>query len=105
MAAMIASANAMCKATANRPSAVYAQPRIQGSMRPVVARFSGARKALTVASAVKFDYDTKVFKKELMKFADTEEYIYRCVRGVLSMRHAARGCAGIRPNAPDALLL
>jgi len=30
-----------------------------------------------VAASVKFDYDTKVFKKELVKFADTEEYIYR----------------------------
>jgi hypothetical protein len=35
-----------------------------------------------VMNAVKFNYDTKVFEKELVKFADTEEYIYRCV-----MRH------------------
>lgn len=33
--------------------------------------------AMKVSAAVKFDYDTKVFKKELVKFADTEEYIYR----------------------------
>ena len=38
------------------------------------------RRAVVVTNAVKFDYDTKVFKKELVKFADTEEYIYRCVR-------------------------
>lgn len=31
----------------------------------------------SVYAAVKYDYDTKVFKKELVKFADTEEFIYR----------------------------
>eukprot|EP00889_Picochlorum_renovo_P005945 jgi/Picre1/32975/NNA_008302.t1 len=30
-----------------------------------------------VSAVVQFDYDTKVFKKELVQFADTEEYIYR----------------------------
>ena len=30
-----------------------------------------------VAAAVQYDYNTKVFQKELVKFADTEEYIYR----------------------------
>jgi len=43
----------------------------------------GSRNAgFQVMNAVKFNYDTKVFEKELVKFADTEEYIYRCV-----MRH------------------
>jgi phosphoenolpyruvate carboxylase len=40
------------------------------------------RLSVRVAAAVKFDYDTKVFKKELVKFADTEEYIYRWVHNV-----------------------
>lgn len=35
------------------------------------------RLSVRVAASVKFDYDTKVFQKELVKFADTEEYIYR----------------------------
>lgn len=47
----------------------------RASVSPVVTR-----RAVVVTNAVKFDYDTKVFKKELVKFADTEEYIYRCVR-------------------------
>ena len=38
--------------------------------------------SVRVAASVKFDYDTKVFKKELVKFADTEEYIYRWVHNV-----------------------
>jgi hypothetical protein len=29
------------------------------------------------AAAVKFEYDTKVFPRELVKFADSQEYIYR----------------------------
>lgn len=37
------------------------------------------RLSVRVAASVKFDYDTKVFQKELVKFADTEEYIYRWV--------------------------
>ncbi len=41
-------------------------------------RISVARRAVRVCTnAVKFDYDTKVFQKELVKFAETEEYIYR----------------------------
>ena len=49
------------------------------ALRAVAARVgrSSGRSALKVAAAVQFDYDTKVFKKELVKFADTEEYIYR----------------------------
>lgn len=77
MAAMSATISACFTAPATGPAARSAQPRFQASLRPVVARTSGARRALTVLSAVKFDYNTKVFKKELMKFADTEEYIYR----------------------------
>lgn len=37
------------------------------------------RMSVRVSASVKFDYDTKVFQKELVKFADTEEYIYRWV--------------------------
>lgn len=33
---------------------------------------------LKLNAAVKYDYTTNVFEKELVKFADTEEYIYRC---------------------------
>lgn len=48
------------------------------AMRPriVVQR---QRLASKIAASVQYDYDTKVFKKELVKFADTEEYIYRWV--------------------------
>ena len=51
-----------------------------------LARFNAAparglraagRRALQVVDSVQFDYPTKVFQKELVKFADTEEYIYR----------------------------
>ena len=45
-----------------------------------------SRRALVVSNAVKFDYDTKVFQKELVKFADTEEYIYRSVLQFLHVR-------------------
>lgn len=48
---------------------------IRAQRRPI----NSARKSLRVHAAVKFDYDTKVFKKELVKFADTEEYIIRYV--------------------------
>jgi hypothetical protein len=51
------------------------------------------RLSVRVAASVKFDYDTKVFQKELVKFADTEEYIYRWVHNVagnflLSLSHS-----------------
>jgi len=46
---------------------------------PVVAPRSSRKSGVRVAAAVQFDYDTKIFKKELVKFADTEEYIYRRV--------------------------
>lgn len=45
-----------------------------GPQRGAVA---GRQLVVNVANAVKFNYDTKVFQKELVKFADTEEYIYR----------------------------
>lgn len=50
------------------------------ALRAVPVRFgrNSRKTALQVSAAVQFDYDTKVFKKELVKFADTEEYIYRC---------------------------
>jgi hypothetical protein len=49
-------------------------------LRAVPVRVTRATRlaGMRVAAAVKFDYDTKVFKKELVKFADTEEFIYRC---------------------------
>jgi len=62
-------------------SAGIQAPRLGSAnvVRAVPARGFRASRSLgmQVASAVKFDYDTKVFKKELVKFADTEEYIYR----------------------------
>lgn len=45
---------------------------------PVKAvRPTQGRRALRVAAAVAHDFNTKVFQKELAKFADTEEYIVR----------------------------
>jgi len=62
-------------------SAAIQAPRLGSAnvVRAVPARGfrAGRNLGLQVASAVQFDYDTKVFKKELVKFADTEEYIYR----------------------------
>ena len=64
----------------SKPGALVAQ-RLSSvtSLRALPVRpCRGARSlALKTTAAVKFDYDTKVFKKELVKFADTEEYIYR----------------------------
>ncbi len=43
-----------------------------------VARVGGARRsAVRVSAAVHLDFNTKVFPKELAKFADSEEYIVR----------------------------
>ena len=57
-------------------------------------RIAVARRAVRVCTnAVKFDYDTKVFKKELVKFADTEEYIYRS-----GLRTVSHGTGQISPN-------
>ncbi|GAB4814450.1 hypothetical protein N2152v2_001496 [Parachlorella kessleri] len=41
--------------------------------------FTASRRApaMPAMAAVQYDYDTKVFQKELVKFADTEEYIIR----------------------------
>lgn len=65
------------------PSAVIrGQPLSMGKNMAVVRpRFAAQsrRMCARVSAVVQFDYDTKVFKKELVQFADTEEYIYRCV--------------------------
>lgn len=46
--------------------------------RTVMMPLRATRKSrMHVAAAVQYDYNTKVFQKELVKFADTEEYIYR----------------------------
>lgn len=63
-------------AMAVRPAA-----RVVPAARAVAAPARAARRvSKTAAQAVKFEYDTKVFPRELVKFANTEEYIYRCVR-------------------------
>ncbi|KAI8102051.1 hypothetical protein M9434_007110 [Picochlorum sp. BPE23] len=63
------------------PSAVIrGQPLSMGKNMAVVRpRFAAQsrRMCARVSAVVQFDYDTKVFKKELVQFADTEEYIYR----------------------------
>jgi len=61
------------------PSAVIRGQSLSSKTLAVVRpRFvSQSRKLCKVQASVKFDYDTKVFQKELVKFADTEEYIYR----------------------------
>mmetsp|Transcript_25254 Transcript_25254/g.63638 ORF Transcript_25254/g.63638 Transcript_25254/m.63638 type:complete len:445 (-) Transcript_25254:661-1995(-) len=45
--------------------------------RPGLRRAAGRTARLAALAAVKIDFDTKVFEKELTKFADTEEYIVR----------------------------
>jgi hypothetical protein len=70
-------------AQTGRTSVLHAAPRCGAGnvlrAGPVRGLKAGRQLAVKVANAVKFDYDTKVFKKELVKFADTEEYIYRHV--------------------------
>lgn len=72
---------AMASMTMASLSAAIQAPRLGSGnvVRAVPARGSraGRNLGMQVAAAVQFDYDTKVFKKELVKFADTEEYIYR----------------------------
>jgi hypothetical protein len=71
----------MASVTMASLSAAIQAPRLGSAniVRAVPARGSraGRNLGMQVAAAVQFDYDTKVFKKELVKFADTEEYIYR----------------------------
>jgi ketol-acid reductoisomerase len=59
---------AICAAPAARLGARRAQ-------RPQTARRAMLRVA--ASAAVKYDYDNKVFEKELVEFADTKEYIIR----------------------------
>ena len=74
--------------TMTSPCAALQAPRLgsANALRAIPVRGIRASRSLStqVAAAVQFDYDTKVFKKELVKFADTEEYIYRCDRGQCS---------------------
>jgi len=67
--------------------APVASIRSASQRRASVSPVGITRRAVVVTNAVKFDYDTKVFQKELVKFADTEEYIYRC-----EFSACARGC-------------
>jgi hypothetical protein len=63
------------------------QLRAQAPMR---SSRVGRQMVLDVLAAVKYDYDTKVFQKELVQFADTDEYIYRWVfvsLGGMGARH------------------
>lgn len=48
--------------------------RAAASKGPRASRRQGAGK---VMAAVQYEYPTKVFPRELVKFADTEEYIYK----------------------------
>lgn len=70
----------MATQTFSRGAALQA-PRLGGAnvLRAVPARGFRAGRVLgtQVCAAVQFDYNTKVFQKELVQFADTEEYIYR----------------------------
>lgn len=62
------------------PSAIIRGQSLSTAKTLAVVRprfVSQSRRLCKVQASVKFDYDTKVFQKELVKFADTEEYIYR----------------------------
>ena len=71
----------MVSGTRTSRTAALQAPRLASAKAlravPVRGFRAGRSMGLQVAAAVQFDYDTKVFKKELVKFADTEEYIYR----------------------------
>lgn len=71
----------MASATMTSRLAALQAPRVASAnalrAAPVRGFRAGRSMSLQVAAAVQYDYDTKVFKKELVKFADTEEYIYR----------------------------
>ena len=61
------------------PASRFGASNVVRAVGPARASRAGRALGLAVANAVKFNYDTKVFQKELVKFADTEEYIYRCL--------------------------
>jgi hypothetical protein len=67
---------------AGRAAALQAPRLGANALRVVPARGFRAGRALGVhvASAVQFEYPTKVFPRELVKFAGSEEYIYRQAR-------------------------
>lgn len=62
------------------PSAVIGGQRLRlGKSVAAKTCFVARRRNLVtkISAVVQYNYDTKVFEKELVKFADTEEYIYR----------------------------
>lgn len=73
MASTTMAGMATCAISSSRPSTSIKVLRAV----PTRASRVGRKMGLQVAAAVQYDYDTKVFTKELVKFADTEEYIYR----------------------------
>ncbi|KFM23718.1 Ketol-acid reductoisomerase, chloroplastic [Auxenochlorella protothecoides] len=78
MAATSAAARAPCAAFARcAPTTSIVAPRLGPLTRPASLRSTRGRRSLTVQNAVKYDYNTKVFEKELLTFAGSEEYIYR----------------------------
>ena len=80
------------------PASRFGAANVVRAVGPARASRAGRALGLAVANAVKFNYDTKVFQKELVKFADTEEYIYRCLQGSQQEGYQA-GSAGWRCTA------
>lgn len=63
---------------------------------PVRGFRGGRRQALKVAAAVQYEYATKVFPRELVKFAETEEYIYRQARAEMKREMGPLHCCSFR---------
>ncbi|EFJ48783.1 hypothetical protein VOLCADRAFT_74529 [Volvox carteri f. nagariensis] len=61
----------------NSKTRVLSGSRPSAAVKAVRVAQPSRRHAVGVAAAVALDFDTKVFNKELAKFADTEEYIVR----------------------------
>jgi hypothetical protein len=72
-------ASSMSMTNGVRGIAVH-RPSAETRLRAVCLRNARCSRSLKMRlnAAVQYDYTTNVFQKELVKFADTEEYIYRC---------------------------
>lgn len=61
----------------NKRISSVSSSRPTASAAKAVRVVAGRRTAVRVSAAVHLDFNAKVFKKELVKFADSEEYIVR----------------------------
>ncbi len=87
--------------TTMRPGALTparAAPALHAAARAPHAQRAAA---LRVAAGVQYEYPTKIFPRELVKFAGKEEYIYRCAPARAGARGGGAGRGlGRRRGAP-----